>query len=444
MNDDGYARRGKRVLDVAVSGAALAVSWPLLLGVAAVVRTQLGAPVLFRQRRPGRGGRPFTILKFRTMTDARGPDGSLLSDGERLTRVGRWLRHSSLDELPELINVLLGDMSLVGPRPLLERYRPYFSTRERTRETVRPGITGLAQVLGRNHLPWRERLEADARYVETLSLRGDVRILLESVLAVLSARGVEQDAPAAMDDLNVERRLRVRELGPEHAQELVDLHRASFDPSELETTIFAGHGVARYYADVLGEGAEHSALGAFERDTLVGYAHIREQSGRSHLNQIATYPHARGRGVGRALFEAWERRAQSSVLSLDVRAGAPAAAWYRRRGFQPRTQAVLWRIPRSGHADARLGRLEASAEDVARHRRYGFSRAVVRGAAQPLVVGCLGEHELRIDAACPPDALEAARAAVPQRRLLVLGDGEPPLRDAQRLHTVLRMERHTS
>ncbi len=441
MNDDGYARRGKRVLDVAVSGAALAVSWPLLLGVAAVVRTQLGAPVLFRQRRPGRDGRPFTILKFRTMTDARDESGALLSDGERLTRVGRWLRRSSLDELPELLNVLRGDMSLVGPRPLLDRYRPFFSTREQTRESVRPGITGLAQVLGRNHLPWSERLEADARYVETLSLRRDVRILLDTVLAVASARGVEQDAPAAMDDLNVERRLRLAPLGPQHAEDLVELHRASFEPEELETTIFAGHGVARYYADVLGEGGEHSALGAFERDTLVGYAHIREQSGRSHLNQIATSPHARGRGVGRALFEAWERRARSPVLSLEVREGAPAAAWYRRRGFQSRTRAVLWRIPPASGTGARAERLEASSEDVAQHRRYGFSRAVVRGASGPLVVGRLGEHDLRIDAACPPDVLEAARAVVPQRRLLVIGGGRPPRRDAQRLHTVLRMER---
>lgn len=444
MNDDGYARRGKRVLDVAISGAALAVSWPVLLGVAAVVRTQLGAPVLFRQRRPGRDGQPFTIFKFRTMTDARGPEGALLSDGERLTRVGRWLRRSSLDELPELINVLRGDMSLVGPRPLLDRYRPFFSTREQTRESVRPGITGLAQVLGRNHLPWSERLEADARYVETLGLRNDVRILLDTVLAVVSARGVEQDAPAAMDDLNVERQLRLANLGPEHAEALVDLHRASFDPGELATTIFAGHGVARYYADVLSQGGEHSAIGAFERDALVGYAHIREQSGRSHLNQIATSPRVRGRGVGRALFEAWEGRARSSVLSLDVREGAPAAAWYRRRGFQSQKEAVLWRIPRAIDSGCGQIRLEASAEDAALHRRYGFSRAVLRGAAQPLVVGRLGEHDLRIDAECSADTLEAARAAVPKRSLLVLGSCEPPLSDAQRLHTVLRMERQVS
>lgn len=181
------------------------------------------------------------------MTDALGPVGDLLSDGERLTRVGRRLRRSSLDELPELINVLLGDMILVGPRPLLDRYRPFFSTRERTRESVRPGITGLAQVLGRNQIPWSERLEADARCVETQSFRGDVRILLDTVLAVVSARGVEQDAPAAMDDLGVERQLRIASLGPQHARAVVRLHRASFEPEELETTIFAGGGVAHYY-----------------------------------------------------------------------------------------------------------------------------------------------------------------------------------------------------
>ncbi|MBV1858274.1 MAG: hypothetical protein KUG77_07670 [Nannocystaceae bacterium] len=145
--------------------------------------------------------------------------------------------------------------------------------------------------------------------------------------------------------------------------------------------------------------------------------------------------------MGRALLDAWERRARSSLLSLDVREGAPAVHWYHRRGFRSRGRSVLWSIGRGRAPYARAARLETSTQDVARHRRYGFSSAVVRGAAQPLVVGCLGEHHLRIDAGCSSDALEAALAAVPQRRLLVQGTDDPPLRGAQRLHTVLRMER---
>ena len=140
------------------------------------------------------------------MTDARDARGHLLDDGARLTPLGRWLRRTSIDELPELFNVLRGDMSLVGPRPLLMRYQAFYTARERTREDVRPGITGLAQVRGRNHLRWDDRLEADARYVESLSFANDLRILAETVLAVSTARGVEEDSRTAMPDFDVQRR----------------------------------------------------------------------------------------------------------------------------------------------------------------------------------------------------------------------------------------------
>lgn len=166
--------------------------------VAVLVRVRLGAPVLFRQERPGRGGRPFDLVKFRTMSDARGPDGQLLPDDQRLTGFGRWLRATSLDELPELWNVLRGDMSLVGPRPLLMEYMPLYSQTQRRRHDVRPGITGWAQVHGRNAVNWNERFVLDIWYVDHRSLALDLRILLLSLGAVVTRRGIAADGHATM------------------------------------------------------------------------------------------------------------------------------------------------------------------------------------------------------------------------------------------------------
>jgi lipopolysaccharide/colanic/teichoic acid biosynthesis glycosyltransferase/glycosyltransferase involved in cell wall biosynthesis len=198
--------RAKRAGDLAVSGAALTVLAVPMAAIAAVVRTRVGRPVIFRQTRPGRHGEPFTILKFRTMTDARGTDGELLPDTERLTPVGRFLRTTSLDELPELVNVLRGEMSIVGPRPLLERYTPYYTPRERRRLDVRPGITGLAQVSGRNEASWTSRLERDATYVESMSPLLDLKIIALTVVNVLRRSGAVSDPASAMEDLDIERR----------------------------------------------------------------------------------------------------------------------------------------------------------------------------------------------------------------------------------------------
>jgi lipopolysaccharide/colanic/teichoic acid biosynthesis glycosyltransferase len=189
----------KRALDVAAAGAALALLSPVIAVVALAVRLNLGAPVLFRQERPGLHGRPFRMMKFRTMRDAAGPDGAPLPDEERLTPFGRFLRSSSLDELPELWNVLRGDMSLVGPRPLLTEYLPLYSPRHARRHEVRPGLTGWAQVNGRNALTWPERLELDVWYVEHRSLALDLRILLRTVGTVFARRGISHAGHATME-----------------------------------------------------------------------------------------------------------------------------------------------------------------------------------------------------------------------------------------------------
>ncbi len=199
----------KRAVDILGAALALIALLPLLATIGVLVWAWLGWPILFTQTRPGLGGRPFVIYKFRTMSGARDRQGSLLPDTERLTRLGRFLRLTSLDELPELINVLKGDMSLVGPRPLLMHYLPHYTEREWTRHHMRPGITGWAQVNGRNLTTWDQRLGMDAWYVENWSLVLDLRILAKTVLQVIRRHGVAVDTSTVEMDLAVERQGKV-------------------------------------------------------------------------------------------------------------------------------------------------------------------------------------------------------------------------------------------
>jgi lipopolysaccharide/colanic/teichoic acid biosynthesis glycosyltransferase len=186
----------KRALDVAAAAAGLLLLSPVLLATAAAVRMGMGSPVLFRQRRPGLGGRPFHMLKFRTMRDAVDARGTPLSDAERLTRFGRWLRSTSLDELPELWNVLRGDMSLVGPRPLLMQYLPLYSPEQARRHEMRPGITGWAQVNGRNALSWDDKFALDVWYVDNQTFYLDLKILLLTLAKVFRREGISQQGEA--------------------------------------------------------------------------------------------------------------------------------------------------------------------------------------------------------------------------------------------------------
>lgn len=195
-----YRRFGKRLLDVALASAALLLLLPFIGLLALLVRSRLGTPVLFRQRRPGLNGQIFTIYKFRTMTDARDEQGQLLPDAQRLTSFGRFLRSSSLDELPELWNVLRGDMSLVGPRPLLIQYLPRYTPQQARRHEVRPGITGWAQVNGRNALSWEEKFVLDVWYVEHVSLRLDVKIVALTVQKIVQREGISQPGQATMEE----------------------------------------------------------------------------------------------------------------------------------------------------------------------------------------------------------------------------------------------------
>jgi sugar transferase EpsL len=188
----------KRLIDIFVSAVALAVLSPLLGTVALLVRWKLGSPVLFRQKRPGKGERIFEILKFRSMLDAVGDDGQLRPDAERLTGFGKWLRATSIDELPGLWNVLRGDMSLVGPRPLLIEYLALYSPEQKRRHEVRPGITGWAQVNGRNAITWEEKFRLDVWYVDHQSFWFDLKVIVMTVLKVVRRDGISAAGEATM------------------------------------------------------------------------------------------------------------------------------------------------------------------------------------------------------------------------------------------------------
>lgn len=188
-----YKHFFKRLLDILISGIGLICLSPVLIVLAVLVRVKLGSPIIFKQERPGLNEKIFTLKKFRTMTDERDEEGKLLPDAQRLTKFGKFLRSTSLDELPELWNIFCGDMSLIGPRPLLISYLPYYTQREQLRHTVRPGLTGLAQISGRNLLEWDKRLEKDAEYVENLSFGLDIKIFFLTIKKVFVREDVVVD-----------------------------------------------------------------------------------------------------------------------------------------------------------------------------------------------------------------------------------------------------------
>ena len=195
-----YRKHFKRVFDFVCSLLALIVLSPVLLITALLVRIKLGTPVIFKQKRPGLNEKIFTLYKFRTMTDQKDEQGNLLPDEVRLTKFGKMLRSTSLDELPELWNILKGDMSVVGPRPLLERYIPLYTAEQRKRHQVRPGLTGLAQVNGRNELDWEQKFQLDTEYTRRITFLSDIKIILQTIGHVFTGKGISSTTSATMEE----------------------------------------------------------------------------------------------------------------------------------------------------------------------------------------------------------------------------------------------------
>ena len=202
-----YRRYIKRMLDFILSLMTIIILSPVLILVAILVRTKLGSPVIFKQKRPGKDEKIFTLYKFRTMTDERDEEGNLLPDDIRLTRFGKLLRSTSLDELPELFNILKGDMAIVGPRPLLVRYLPLYNEHQKHRHDVRPGFTGYAQVNGRNSITWEEKFNLDVEYTHKISFLLDLRIILKTIKVVVIREGISSDTSATMEEFRGEVRM---------------------------------------------------------------------------------------------------------------------------------------------------------------------------------------------------------------------------------------------
>lgn len=195
-----YCKLIKRFMDFLIAALSIIIFSPLLIIFAILVRVKLGGPVIFKQERPGLNGKVFKLYKFRTMTDAKDENGNLLDDEYRLTSFGKKLRSTSLDELPELYNILKGDMSIVGPRPLLVKYLPLYNDEQKRRHDVRPGLTGLAQVSGRNAITWTEKFNKDIEYVDNVSLGLDISIFFKTIYCVLKKEGINSDSAATMED----------------------------------------------------------------------------------------------------------------------------------------------------------------------------------------------------------------------------------------------------
>lgn len=194
-----YRKYIKRVLDFTLSLIALIILSPIYLVLAILVRIKLGSPIIFKQERPGLNEKIFTLYKFRTMTDEKDENGKLLPDEVRLTKFGKFLRSTSLDELPELINIIKGDMSIVGPRPLLVEYLPLYNEKQRCRHNVRPGLTGYAQISGRNSISWEEKFNDDLVYIENITFIEDLKIILKTALKVIKREGISQEGNATME-----------------------------------------------------------------------------------------------------------------------------------------------------------------------------------------------------------------------------------------------------
>jgi len=204
-----YSRYIKRIMDIVLSFIAILLLGPFLLIIAFLVRIKLGSPVIFKQDRPGLNEKIFTLYKFRTMTDERDENGELLPDEKRMTKYGKFLRSTSLDELPELFNIFKGDMSLVGPRPLLVQYLPLYDEYQRRRHEVRPGLSGLAQISGRNTLSWEEKFRLDVEYVDNISFIGDFKIILSTLKKVFVREGINSDNSVTMEPFTGSQKERV-------------------------------------------------------------------------------------------------------------------------------------------------------------------------------------------------------------------------------------------
>jgi len=295
----------------------------------------------FLQPRPGKNGKTFHIIKFKTMNDKRAADGSLLPDRDRLTKIGSIVRKTSLDEIPQLINIVMGDMSLVGPRPLLIKYLPFYTERENLRHTVKPGLTGWAQINGRNNLNWNSRLEHDIYYVENISVKFDIQIILRTIKKVLKSENVVVDPTLIFKDLKEERELIFKELEkPCQLETIIELHKLILKGTILEKkNIYFDQNFKPFLSKVIG--MPHNHFFVVEINSVVkGFAHFKIIDEVIFLNNIAINEDLNNIGLGKKLLQYSCSKlinlyTQAETLKLDVfKSNDKAYNWYKKIGFE--------------------------------------------------------------------------------------------------------------
>lgn len=345
-----YGKHFKRPMDFILSLCALIILAPILLITALLVRVKIGSPIFFKQKRPGLNEKIFIMYKFRTMTDARDENGELLPDSIRLTKFGRFLRSTSLDELPELWNILKGDMSIIGPRPLLIQYLPYYTEQEKVRHSVRPGLSGLAQISGRNNLEWNTRLMQDVAYVHRISFLLDLKIIFQTLIKAFKREGVAVIDEAALKDLDCERRkvFTIKELNSEDIKTyyqsimelLIDNYILNFQISRHQAS-----NICKEKLELL-EGYLHNenavVIGAVEGSELIAFVWLYKHNffgeNRLHINHIVVSSQARGKGIGKQLIQEAEKLAiRSDIKTIDLfvsEINEAALNLYDRLGFE--------------------------------------------------------------------------------------------------------------
>jgi sugar transferase EpsL len=324
----------KRSIDVVLALIFGAVLCPIAIAAALGIRVFMGSPILFRQSRPGLGGRRFLMLKFRTMRNQ--PNGlPAVHDDQRLTALGKVLRIASIDEIPALFNVLKGEMSLVGPRPLLPKYQPYFTPKERARFQVRPGITGLAQVRGRNCRDWDSRFADDLEYVHSRGILVDLRIMARTVMVTVLGRGLKVDPTSHALDLDVERArcVQIVDLGADSADIVAALISRAYDQKLFPCSPVFEAGFPSIVRGWLDRGDQ--VFGLLHFGQLAAVAQIRAISGGKHLNHFAVLPMHQGWGIAELLLTAVHRRFSDQRITLHVDARSRRAeSFYRRLGYR--------------------------------------------------------------------------------------------------------------
>lgn len=327
-----YRKYGKRMIDFTFAMIALVILSPLFFIMALLVRANLGSPILFKQKRPGLNEKIFTIYKFRTMTEERDESGNLLADSLRLTKVGKFFKSTSLDELPELWNIVRGDMAIVGPRPLLTKYLPYYSESEKQRHNVRPGLTGLAQINGRNNLEWDSRLSLDIDYVRHHSFYFDIKIVGKTILKVCKREGFAVIDQASLQDLHIERgkkQISIKTLQYEDFlfykerinEFLIDAYENNFGVShEYSEKISLEKLIS---LNVYLNQQKAILIGAFDQEDLIGFAWIFKHENLAetilHVNHIIVDTRYRSTGIGKKLLSEVELYATKlCVDSIDL------------------------------------------------------------------------------------------------------------------------------